>query len=61
MAAQIETIAPEENRFETLGAWVIRYGLVLVLGWIGAMKFTAYDACLWLSYCAPSALRLSSQ
>jgi uncharacterized membrane protein YkgB len=23
---------------------LIRYGLVLVLGWIGAMKFTAYEA-----------------
>ena len=23
---------------------MIRYGLVLVLGWIGAMKFTAYEA-----------------
>ena len=24
--------------------FLIRYGLVLVLGWIGAMKFTAYEA-----------------
>lgn len=23
---------------------LLRYGLVLVLGWIGAMKFTAYEA-----------------
>ncbi len=29
---------------EKLGAQVIRYGLVLVLFWIGAMKFTAYEA-----------------
>jgi uncharacterized membrane protein YkgB len=27
-----------------LGEFLIRYGLVLVLGWIGAMKFTAYEA-----------------
>ncbi|HKV34628.1 MAG TPA: DUF417 family protein [Pyrinomonadaceae bacterium] len=32
------------NGFEKLGTFVIRYGLVLVLGWIGAMKFTAYEA-----------------
>lgn len=44
MAAQIETISSERNPFERLGAFFIRYGLVLVLGWIGAMKFTAYEA-----------------
>ena len=27
-----------------VGAGVIRYGLVLVIVWIGAMKFTAYEA-----------------
>ncbi len=27
-----------------LGELFIRYGLVIVLGWIGAMKFTAYEA-----------------
>ena len=26
------------------GDFLIRYGLVIVLGWIGAMKFTAYEA-----------------
>src|SRR5258708_36170378 len=31
-------------RFRTLGEFFIRYGLVLVLGWIGAMKFTHYEA-----------------
>jgi uncharacterized membrane protein YkgB len=44
MAAQVQTLAPGRNPIETLGAFVIRYGLVLVLGWIGAMKFTAYEA-----------------
>lgn len=29
---------------QAIGANVIRYGLVLVLAWIGAMKFTAYEA-----------------
>ena len=29
---------------QRLGEFLIRYGLVLVLGWIGAMKFTAYEA-----------------
>ena len=36
-----------ENRGDLLrkcGEFLIRYGLVLVLGWIGAMKFTAYEA-----------------
>jgi reactive chlorine resistance protein C len=27
-----------------LGHWVLRYGLVLVISWIGGMKFTAYEA-----------------
>jgi reactive chlorine resistance protein C len=29
---------------QTRGAFILRYGLVLVIGWIGAMKFTAYEA-----------------
>ena len=31
-------------RIRGLGEFLIRYGLVLVLGWIGAMKFTHYEA-----------------
>jgi len=31
-------------RVRKLGEFLIRYGLVLVLGWIGAMKFTHYEA-----------------
>jgi uncharacterized membrane protein YkgB len=27
-----------------LGVFLLRYGFVLVVGWIGAMKFTAYEA-----------------
>lgn len=44
MVAQIQTISTAKNAFEKLGGFLIRYGLVLVLGWIGAMKFTAYEA-----------------
>jgi len=29
---------------EAVGQAIVRYGLVLVVGWIGAMKFTAYEA-----------------
>lgn len=32
------------NPIQKLGEYVIRYGLVVVLAWIGAMKFTAYEA-----------------
>lgn len=44
MVAQIKRVSVARNAFEKLGAFLIRYGLVLVLGWIGAMKFTAYEA-----------------
>ncbi len=29
---------------ENIGAKIIRYGLVIVLLWVGALKFTAYEA-----------------
>ena len=32
------------EKIATIGALLIQYGLVLVVGWIGAMKFTAYEA-----------------
>jgi reactive chlorine resistance protein C len=32
------------QRIETVGRHFVRYGLVFVLLWIGAMKFTAYEA-----------------
>lgn len=31
-------------KLETIGANIIRYGLVIVLLWVGALKFTAYEA-----------------
>ena len=32
------------SRVETAGRELARYGLVVVVGWIGLMKFTAYEA-----------------
>ncbi len=29
---------------ENVGANIIRYGLVIILLWVGALKFTAYEA-----------------
>ena len=29
---------------ETIGSIATRFGLVIVIGWVGAMKFTAYEA-----------------
>lgn len=39
-----DAIRVQSNPIQKLGEFFIRYGLVLVLGWIGAMKFTAYEA-----------------
>jgi reactive chlorine resistance protein C len=36
--------AIEPVAIENLGRGIVRWGLILVLGWIGAMKFTAYEA-----------------
>jgi reactive chlorine resistance protein C len=35
---------PIEVRISELGHRVLRYGLALVIGWIGIMKFTGYEA-----------------
>ena len=37
-------ISASASRIETAGQSLTRYGLVLVLLWIGGMKFTAYEA-----------------
>jgi len=37
------TIALSDT-IQATGKFLLRYGLVLILGWIGAMKFTAYEA-----------------
>ncbi len=40
----MENRGQTKSQFETTGDLLIRYGLVLVVGWIGAMKFTSYEA-----------------
>jgi hypothetical protein len=58
MVIEMDLARNDKTTVQTVGEWVIRYGLVVVLTWIGAMKFTAYEAagrnlvCRW---------RLSSQ
>lgn len=44
MATEMNMTRRQGRRIEKLGEFLLRYGLVLVLGWIGAMKFTAYEA-----------------
>jgi reactive chlorine resistance protein C len=44
-----EQIAPSEkgslsSRVEAVGRGLARYGLVVIVGWIGFMKFTTYEA-----------------
>src|SRR5215468_1292402 len=45
---QVQTTAQEKpslsSRLEAAGRELARYGLVIVVGWIGLMKFTAYEA-----------------
>jgi reactive chlorine resistance protein C len=36
--------SPMSSRVEAVGRALARYGLVVVVGWIGLMKFTAYEA-----------------
>jgi uncharacterized membrane protein YkgB len=42
--AQPEAVAATGAKLESIGQHIARYALVLVLVWIGAMKFTAYEA-----------------
>ena len=35
---------PDLATIATIGSVLSRYGLVLVIGWIGALKFTSYEA-----------------
>jgi uncharacterized membrane protein YkgB len=44
MTIQVKSASATSERIESAGQFLLRYGLVLVLGWIGAMKFTAYEA-----------------
>jgi uncharacterized membrane protein YkgB len=43
-SVQPETVATAGIKLESAGLHIARYSLVLVLVWIGAMKFTAYEA-----------------
>ncbi len=43
-AVEIRSESAVAERIQTVGEYVLRYGLVLVLAWIGAMKFTGYEA-----------------
>ena len=43
-AAPTKALPQIAQRLSDVGALVSRYGLVLVILWIGAMKFTAYEA-----------------
>lgn len=38
------TIPKIDSAIETAGSVLARYGLVVVIGWIGALKFTSYEA-----------------
>jgi uncharacterized membrane protein YkgB len=44
MSSTADSINEFGPRLLSLGKALVRYGLVLVLVWIGAMKFTAYEA-----------------
>jgi len=49
MATRMETNGPSNASglgytLENIGANIIRYGLVIILLWVGALKFTAYEA-----------------
>lgn len=47
MAARMDVIGRPEGlgyNLERFGAVIIRYGLVIILLWVGALKFTAYEA-----------------
>lgn len=43
-ALNITGIERQIEKIEKLGCHILRYGLVLVVGWIGMMKFTGYEA-----------------
>jgi reactive chlorine resistance protein C len=38
------SLALDGTMVQAVGAFLVRYGLVLVIAWIGCMKFTAYEA-----------------
>nr|WP_090278434.1 DUF417 family protein [Mycolicibacterium komanii]CRL73934.1 integral membrane protein [Mycolicibacterium komanii] len=43
-ALTVATSESNESKINSAAGLVLRYGLVLVIGWIGLMKFTSYEA-----------------
>lgn len=43
-ALTVATGVSNESKVNTIAGLVLRYGLVLVIGWISLMKFTSYEA-----------------
>lgn len=43
-AGGVGSVTTMQARVQTTGAIVLRYGLGLVIAWIGMMKFTSYEA-----------------
>jgi len=41
---RVENNNDAANTLENVGGKIIRYGLVVILLWVGALKFTAYEA-----------------
>lgn len=41
---EFTTVAEVESKADRVASAVLRYGLVLVIGWIGLLKFTSYEA-----------------
>ncbi|HWP90925.1 MAG TPA: DUF417 family protein [Thermodesulfobacteriota bacterium] len=44
MITETLNISNGSEKIQALGRFLLRYGLVLIVAWIGAMKFTAYEA-----------------
>lgn len=43
-ASSARALTPPDSAVTRFGALAARYGLVIVIAWIGALKFTAYEA-----------------
>jgi reactive chlorine resistance protein C len=44
LATGVTVDEPKSSRATTIAALVVRYGLVIVIAWFGAMKFTYYES-----------------
>ncbi|WP_433286524.1 YkgB family protein [Pseudonocardia sp. CA-142604] len=56
MPAATEFVHMVEERVSTASAILLRYGLAVVIAWIGALKFTGSEAVRIQQYVAPSPL-----